>query len=80
MIVNDMIVKVQVAIVTSANAPRVLIYNEDRSASYEGRLDLVAGADALSDEPKQFWNAHINVEADGRSTFTLTSPADWQDW
>ena len=75
-----MIVKVQLAIVTNVSPPPVLIYNESRLVFYAGPAEGVTNADALSDEPTQFWNAHVHIGEDGQGRLILTSPADWQDW
>ena len=56
-----MIVKVQVSLHSSDGVTRVLIYNQDRSFSYEGGInqDMV---DTMGLRPKAFFEASMGPE------------------
>jgi hypothetical protein len=67
------IVKVQVSLTT--NATVVLIYNEDRSVTYQGDVtpDIL---DVMGGEPKRYFFAVMNDDM----TIGLEDPAPEQDW
>lgn len=71
-----MIVKVQMSLATTEKKPQVLVYNEDRSVTWQGDSteDFV---DLLDGETKGFFEAKIRT-TDG--FIEIDGPADWQDW
>lgn len=70
-----MIVKVQVSLVSTSGAQRVLIYNSDRSVEWEGALS--PEVERLMDgRPKAFFHAHVGW--DGK--LSLDRGARWQQW
>lgn len=70
-----MIVKVQQSIATTHAAPQMLIYNEDRSVTYEAPLTAPV-ARVLGARLKAYFYATI----DGAGLLSLDGAAPEQDW
>jgi hypothetical protein len=69
-----MIVKVQVSIVTTFPTPRVLVYNKDRSFTYEGGInaDMIK---VLAGRPKAYFKAKMTPEG-----LEIDEEVPAQDW
>lgn len=74
------VVKVQVSVTTNSPVRQVLIYNENRSVSWErdANKDLL---DMMDGKLKLFFSAKLIPEADGSgSRVQLLEKAEWQNW
>lgn len=69
-----MILKVQLSLFTTADRPRLLVYNKDRSVFWEGPLTKKL-ANVLGDAPKQFWVGDVK-----KAKVLLQKKAAWQSW
>lgn len=70
-----MVVKVQISLFTTAAAPQVLVYNEDRSVEWTG----FAGQnviDLMGDRNKAFFEASVRPNG----TIDILAEAEWQGW
>ena len=70
-----MIVKVQVSLFTTEAARQVLIYNEDRSITYQGDVTPEI-LDVMDGERKRYFFAVMNDD----KTIGLEDPAPEHDW
>ncbi len=74
-----MIVKVQLSQSERDGIKRMLVYNNDRSAVYEGEATNEV-IDVMQKMQKRFFHADFIDNKDGSKRIQIIKPASWQKW